>query len=1150
MCVDFSPDGRLIAAGDSQGYLYVAEVATGHCHLLNQQVDGIDAVAFLPGGPALVATDRGGAIAAWRVPSTLDLERWEVERTAQRWKAHEGRAGAIEPVNGGETLISGGRDGVMRVWKTVSRSVRWSPSRVSRGNEFVVSPKDRLYVTGIEISVWDLRKRQLVETMARADLVWESLAISATGTFLAAAQHGRLILIDLASGQIIEEWPLDDDWEPWWIAVAPDGNTVAFSDYAFHEEIFLYQRGQDGPSLRLSARQCDCLRFSPDGRWLATNDGNDLRLFDLESGGETRTLPAHSRGFSGLAFSSDGSILATVGSDRLLKLWQMPDCQQVFSIVAHDDAIEAVAISPDACTVATAGDDQRVKLWRAATGQPLGELGHEPSAFRQLDFDQNGRRLVGRLRNGVIVVYDGTESTIWDEDTLQSLRSDGFTNVPRQFQGLGDLPGGQFWSRADAVSSDGRFVAGFSRVEGGRQAFLWSVESGLTSFSLTNGSSLASGVSDDGCRVCGGGPNGAHAWSSPQDSETIIGAAEAEDLSADGSVIIGRRWNKRRWQAFRWESGDTEILSPSPSHTHSQAVATTPDGELVLGRVFNTKGVSGREQLSESHGIRDSRPVLWGKSGIRFLRGFDRDANWWPTDISSDGSVVVGMRWPQGKQWNRSTGDRRAKAFRWEDGSVTLLGDLSPSLNSIAMGVSGDGRLIVGSTVRGDDHVDEIAFLWDRHTGIRSLQNALAETGIVTPGWKLAWARAISGDGTTVVGIGQNANDQHEAWRVRLPQNLTDSLHGRPASRPQSSKRDSQDTTADFALLGFHASKCEISQDGMRVVGDINIDNHWHSFRWARDEGLIMLPLPDGCQGSQKTIIDEHDGRIVARAVPKSRGVVCWTRRTRAPTVIEPPPDWKGLYSNGAAGGVVVGYGIRADEPGQFAWRYDQSGCQRLPRPDGVSHAGARRVSSDGAVVIGTGWSGRSTLQSDKSVGAKVLRWQNGKVEEFPGFTEGYVWQTTDISGDAGVIVGKCWREGEDPRSWRHGQAFRWQAGQVQLFEQFPSDAPYSAADAVSADGRVIVGSCLDDKDQTAFIWDEGHGRRRLDNLARSCGADLGGWHLASAQSISADGCAIVGIAQHEQGAKEVFLLRLPPSAFDTKPDKSESEEVANSRIP
>ena len=50
---------------------------------------------------------------------------------------------------------------------------------------------------------------------------------------------------------------------------------------------------------------------------------------------------------------------------------------------------------------------------------------------------------------------------------------------PAVFQGLGDLPGGNFYNQAYVVSADGSVVVGFSNTALGIEAFRWTVAGGM-----------------------------------------------------------------------------------------------------------------------------------------------------------------------------------------------------------------------------------------------------------------------------------------------------------------------------------------------------------------------------------------------------------------------------------------------------------------------------------------------------------------------------------------------------------------------------------------------------------------------------------------------------------------------------------------------
>ena len=74
------------------------------------------------------------------------------------------------------------------------------------------------------------------------------------------------------------------------------------------------------------------------------------------------------------------------------------------------------------------------------------------------------------------------------------------------FQGLGDLPGGDFYSHAFDVSADGSTVVGWSRSASGYEAFRWTSASGMVGLGDLSGGNFYSeayGVSADGSTVVG-----------------------------------------------------------------------------------------------------------------------------------------------------------------------------------------------------------------------------------------------------------------------------------------------------------------------------------------------------------------------------------------------------------------------------------------------------------------------------------------------------------------------------------------------------------------------------------------------------------------------------------------------------------------------
>ncbi len=137
-----------------------------------------------------------------------------------------------------------------------------------------------------------------------------------------------------------------------------------------------------------------------------------------------------------------------------------------------------------------------------------------------------------------------------------------------QFTGLGDLPGGIFFSLAFGVSGDGSIVVGGSISDSGMEAFRWTDDTGMVGLGqLPNGGlgSLAHDLSTGETVVGGTGPFDsdveAFLW---MNQVGMVGLGDlpggafesiAHAISIDGSVIVGESHSALGSEAFLWTAG-------------------------------------------------------------------------------------------------------------------------------------------------------------------------------------------------------------------------------------------------------------------------------------------------------------------------------------------------------------------------------------------------------------------------------------------------------------------------------------------------------------------------------------------------------------------------------------------------------------------
>lgn len=108
--------------------------------------------------------------------------------------------------------------------------------------------------------------------------------------------------------------------------------------------------------------------FSPNGTLLATGAGDAaLDLWDAATGDLVRTLTGHTDEIDALGFSPDGARIVSVSDDETVKVWDVATGECLQTLTGHTGCVEAVSWSPDGKYIASGGQDLVVKLWDTAT---------------------------------------------------------------------------------------------------------------------------------------------------------------------------------------------------------------------------------------------------------------------------------------------------------------------------------------------------------------------------------------------------------------------------------------------------------------------------------------------------------------------------------------------------------------------------------------------------------------------------------------------------------------------------------------------------------------------------------------------------------------------------------------------------------------
>ncbi|MFD9370565.1 WD40 repeat domain-containing protein [Streptomyces sp. NPDC060020] len=151
------------------------------------------------------------------------------------------------------------------------------------------------------------------------------------------------------------------------VSVSPDGRSLAVAEGQTVNVFDLATLVPVERDLGSHAAEVRAMAFSPDGSVLATGDiGGGVRLWDLTARPpHSRQVLAHTGAVHDLAFSPDGRLLAGAASDGTAQLWDAHTAESAVGLplTGHSGAVRGVAFSPDGSLLATAGDDGTVRRW-------------------------------------------------------------------------------------------------------------------------------------------------------------------------------------------------------------------------------------------------------------------------------------------------------------------------------------------------------------------------------------------------------------------------------------------------------------------------------------------------------------------------------------------------------------------------------------------------------------------------------------------------------------------------------------------------------------------------------------------------------------------------------------------------------------------
>ncbi len=280
--------------------------------------------------------------------------------------------------------------------------------------------------------------------------------------------------------------------------------------------------------------------FSPDGTTLASGSADrTLRLWSVADGTLLRTLE-HEHMVTGVAFAPDGTTLAW-GSDEV-RLWRISDGMLLRTLEGHPYGVYGVAFSPDGTLLASSGCVEvrdkdhlctkgAVWMWRVADGRLLYMLEHQHMVYS-----------VAFAPDGATLASGGCLQRLEDRRCVEGAIHLWQTSDGRL---LGTMGGHTSWVDSVAFAPDGATLASGSSDGTIR---LWRISDGGLLDSLNGHTGRVSSVAF--------APNGSG----------IL--ASGVNFLGDGDVQL-------------WRVADGRFVRTLKGHSGAESIAFSPDGSVL-----------------------------------------------------------------------------------------------------------------------------------------------------------------------------------------------------------------------------------------------------------------------------------------------------------------------------------------------------------------------------------------------------------------------------------------------------------------------------------------------------------------------------------------------------------------------------------------
>lgn len=374
--IAFSPDGRLLATGSSSG-ICLWDAETGAAQLKNEH-------EFVRNWGDYLAFSAGGQLASASKNRTVELWDLSTGRSLKTFQVEQGNITAI----------------------------RFSPNG-DEGEKLVLATSDALLLW--KFSDFGKPTYTYTEEVIEEEGHVSAVDFSQQGTWIASGAAGGDIKIwDARHGNALHKTIQGHKERINSVAFSRDEKRLVSGSGDLTVKIWSVETGANLNSFDCELAICG-LAFSPDGLFIAAGFGNEVKVWESETGVQRSVMRGHKEPVTAVAFLPQGR-LASGSCDTTIQLWDFEGSVRNDTNALSDSTsswpIRHITMSPDGKYLASTSG-KNIHLRDGTTGMPMESNELLQDRVTSISFSPDGKRLVSSSEDGLVRVWDVVEGSLY-----------------------------------------------------------------------------------------------------------------------------------------------------------------------------------------------------------------------------------------------------------------------------------------------------------------------------------------------------------------------------------------------------------------------------------------------------------------------------------------------------------------------------------------------------------------------------------------------------------------------------------------------------------------------------------------------------------------------------------------------------------------